>query len=249
MSVSDERENARALAQGIVTDIATYHGDAPANGEDLRRAIAEGRALFQGRVAPSLHDSFEEVLAETQLAGGRSAQDVTPKGAKKKTRYSISLLAPLLIVGALGVGWWLFRVPGDVVGEITVPGSLDLAVGVGDELAFTADTDVLFDRPNRKAVPNGCSLQLSLLRDGVELATTRCNLFKTSDSTNFAASSNASQVEGKTRLEISGQRLGCRLTVPSSGASTLRASSNIDTCVPRSYKVVTQVRLSRASEE
>jgi hypothetical protein len=154
-------------------------------------------------------------------------------------------MAPVALVVGVAVTWWALRVPGEVVGRIAVPGTMDLVLGVGDSLGFTADTDVVFDRPKRKAVPQGCALTLTLVRDGVDLATTTCDLFKTSPATNLIGSNSESAEDGKTRLKILEQHLGCALVAPSAGPATLRASTNVTACVPHAYSVTVTALLSK----
>ena len=166
--------------------------------------------------------------------------------APRKGRYRVSLLAPICMAVAAAAGWWLLRTPGEPVGQFAVPGQLELLASAGDELAFTADTDVLFDSPKRKAVPKGCTLELTLAQGGKDLAHATCNLFQTSDATNFASTSNTREVDGKTRLTITGQHLGCHLTVATAGTATIRGTSNVATCVPRSYAVALTVLRERA---
>jgi len=166
--------------------------------------------------------------------------------APKKGRYRVSLLAPTCMAVAAAAGWWLLRTPGEQVGQFAVPGQLELVASAGDELAFTADTDVLFDSPKRKAVPKGCTLELTLAEGGKDLAHATCNLFQTSDATNFTSTSNTREVDGKTRLTITGQHLGCRLTVVAAGIATIRATSNASTCVPRSYAITVTALRERA---
>ena len=171
---------------------------------------------------------------------------MTDLPAPPKGRYRASLLAPICMALAAAAGWWLLRTPGEPVGQSAVPGHLELLASAGDELAFTADTDVLFDSPRRKAVPLGCTLELTLAQGGKDVAHATCNLFKTSDATNFASTSNKSQVEGKTRLTITGQRLGCHFTVAAAGPAIIRATSNAATCVPRSYAITVTALRERA---
>ena len=59
--ITDDR-SARRLAQAIASDIELYNEEAVASGADLTREVAEGRALFEGRVSPSLHAVFDEEL-------------------------------------------------------------------------------------------------------------------------------------------------------------------------------------------
>ncbi len=164
---------------------------------------------------------------------------------RKKGRNSISLIAPTCAVLAAGLGWWLLSARGEVVGHSAVPGQIEVVLATGDELAFTADTDVLFDSPKRNAVPQSCMLDLTLVQGGKDVARTTCNLFKTSDAANFAATSNKSPLEGKTRLVITGQRLGCRFAVAATGPTTVKATSNVGMCVPKAYGVELEVRRIR----
>lgn len=76
-------------------------------------------------------------------------------------------------------------------------------------------------------------LTVTLLQEENEIASASCDLFQTSEHTNIAGSSSSSQREGMRHLRIGGQRLGCRLQSSSSGPVTLRATSNLDTCVPK----------------
>jgi hypothetical protein len=80
----DEPKRAERLAGAIVADIRIYHEEQIKNAREsgtslwvaLREPIAEGRALFLGRVSPSLESVFDRVLAE-RLAGPLTAP---PKG-------------------------------------------------------------------------------------------------------------------------------------------------------------------------
>ena len=166
--------------------------------------------------------------------------------APRKGRYRVSLLAPMCMAVAATAGWWLLRTPGEQVGQFAVPGHVDLVTAAGDELTFTADTDVLFDSPKRKAVPKGCTLELTLAEGGRDVAHATCDLFHTSDATNFASTSNTREFDGKTPLTITGQHLGCRLSVVAAGTATIRATSNASICVPRSYAITVTARRQRA---
>jgi hypothetical protein len=170
---------------------------------------------------------------------------MTEAPASRKRRYSVSLVAPICMALAAATGWWLLRVPGEPVGRTAVPGQIEVVLGAGDQLAFTADLDVLFDSPKRKAVPLGCTLELTLAQGSTDVAQTTCNLFKTSDATNVYETANTTEVEGKTRLTVTGQHLGCRFTVAAGGPSVIRATSNAATCVPRAYAIAVQAVRAR----
>ena len=165
-----------------------------------------------------------------------------------KSRTSVSLLAPLCIAAALGVGWWMRRSGGDEIGKMNVPGSFDLGALAGDELTFTTDTDVLFPSRNRKAVPEGCTLQIVLVQNGADVASTSCDLFSTSGSVNIASQEIRAQQDGKTRLTTDGQHVGCGLAVKAAGPATLRATSTMDACVTHAYGVIAHVRVTHAAK-
>lgn len=185
--------------------------------------------------------------AETHRAPVEGADDT----ARGKARAGLIAVGLVLATAACALlGWWVVRVPGEQVGELPVPGKIELGLVAGDELTFTADTDILFDRPSRKALPEGCLLRVALVRAGdarEELSSTSCDLFQTTPGTNISGTSQAAGVEGKTRLRVTEQRLGCTLEVSSTGPAVLRASSNLDTCVTRSYAVVAQVHRVRGN--
>lgn len=67
-SLSADRETAARLARAIIADLTLYNGDAMREGVDLSATVAEGRQLFQRRVAPALHGVYEEALGSTPLA-------------------------------------------------------------------------------------------------------------------------------------------------------------------------------------
>src|SRR5688500_4623270 len=129
-------------------------------------------------------------------------------GASVANKAAVGLVI-LVAVGVVGLlGWKACRVPGKVVGEIVLPGAIELDLAAEAELAFTADTDVLWARPGPKTQPTGCVLDIVLVRDGKELVKTSCDLYRTSTHSNSAMGSSASSQEGKTRYVVSGQRLG-----------------------------------------
>jgi hypothetical protein len=154
----------------------------------------------------------------------------------------VAWLVLLGVAAAGGVVWWLAR-PGTPVGSLAVPGELPLELGAGDRLDFTADVEVLFDGPEHNARPRGCVLELQLATSGGGDALARCDLFETSPGVSVAGGSTygVDETTGLRRLATTGQRLGCRLEVAAAGRATLRAQSNLTTCVPRVLGASVQV--------
>jgi hypothetical protein len=72
--ISDEAR-ARRLAVAIAEDLRLYNKTKIDTGADLSAEIAEGRALFHGRVASELHHLFEEEAAKL---AGRAAPKTPP---------------------------------------------------------------------------------------------------------------------------------------------------------------------------
>lgn len=67
MRLIETDEAAVRLARAIVHDIALYNAEAIAQGADLSEVIAEGRALYRGRVAERFHPFFEDALMTRDL--------------------------------------------------------------------------------------------------------------------------------------------------------------------------------------
>ena len=68
MRLIEKDEAAVRLARAIVHDIALYNAEAIAKGADLSEVIAEGRALYRGRVAERFHPFFEDALMARDLS-------------------------------------------------------------------------------------------------------------------------------------------------------------------------------------
>ena len=154
------------------------------------------------------------------------------------------------MLAGIGVAVWLaFRTRGEEVGRLAVPGTLDVAVAAGDELRFTADSDVLF-AGGRNSKPKGCQLQVKLALGARELATASCDLYGADGAASVAGSSTAStdSATGLRRLQTGGQRLRCGARVTEPGKIRLTTSSNLATCVSRSIATELHVFRERASE-
>jgi hypothetical protein len=77
MALIDNEEAARRLARVILSDIELYQKKRIEAGDDMSGDLAEGRALFQRRVAPQLLPIFDATLATRRL-GGRAANMPIP---------------------------------------------------------------------------------------------------------------------------------------------------------------------------
>jgi hypothetical protein len=99
--------DAQRLARAVLTDLRLYSAKSVPAGQDLRSAlageIAEGRALFQARVAPELHSIFERELA---------AFDLTPPPPLASSRGLLMVGVAIFVLVAAVAGWVLARGPG-----------------------------------------------------------------------------------------------------------------------------------------
>jgi|HubBroStandDraft_3_1064219.scaffolds.fasta_scaffold331907_1 hypothetical protein len=109
MALIDSEESARRLAQAVIADIRLYNADEIAAGVSVDDAIAEGRALYQKRVAPALHPLFEAALAESPLGAGALGRGLAP-GPVVPAPEPLLDWRPFLVAAlfaALGVGVYL----------------------------------------------------------------------------------------------------------------------------------------------
>lgn len=128
MRLIEKDEAAVRLARAIVHDIELYNAEAIATGADLSEVIAEGRALYRGRVAERFHPFFEDALMArdlTRLDGPPSApRPAVPKPSAPGSAHDAFLqpLPPqrdgaglgvvvvgLLIVVTAVAGWFMLR--------------------------------------------------------------------------------------------------------------------------------------------
>lgn len=185
---------------------------------------------------------------------GTEARTETPRSDEPPSRRGFASRAwgrlptavkVALVLAAPVVMWFVIEMPGTEVADLAVPGAVELQLGAGDTVLFKADTDVAFPRRSRRDTPDGCFLTAELRQGGRTVALEQCGLYGT-DEVSVARSSRASRDDdGLTRLTVTRQWLGCRLTAPAAGATRVVLTSNLDRCVPRRYGLRAHVRVDR----
>lgn len=120
MAQVNSEEAARRLARAIRSDIQLYNRDAISQGRDMTEAIAEGRALFEKRVAASLRPIFETVLDETPLGTAigtgeaivprraSSSQPPMTSTSESATPWVVAFIG-LAVAAFVGLALWLRR--------------------------------------------------------------------------------------------------------------------------------------------
>jgi len=107
MADIEHPEAAQRLAAAILNDITLYNDERVRQAKDLEQELApeieEGRALFRERVAPALHQVFEDEI----LAWRGRAKDRASALAPAKPDTSRVLLLVGLVVGFVAVVAWL----------------------------------------------------------------------------------------------------------------------------------------------
>lgn len=244
----DTEEPARRLALAILADLELYGAGGDASDESA--SVQEARTLYRSRVSAGLHPVFEEVLQQRQrLFGSRAGAPPIPAARVPKRAVIVWVLAGVVAIvgGALLVR--IYRAAGDEVGTVAIPGAVDVVLRAGDRLSFTADTDVLFRDFRRNATPKGCNLDLVLTQDDREIGRTACDLYSSGTGLSVARSSSyaTDDATGMRRLAVEGQRLTCAFGPVAIGRVTVRASSNLSTCVPRVVGAVAHI--SRVSSD
>lgn len=79
MAKIETADAAQRLAAALLSDIRLYNAEEIANGEDLSEIFSEARALYQSRVIPQLHATFEQTIASSGLnARPQTAQPDEP---------------------------------------------------------------------------------------------------------------------------------------------------------------------------
>lgn len=63
--IIERPDHAKRLAHALLQDVQLYNRDKLQGGADVSAAVEEARALYQSRVAPSLHAVFDDTLAES----------------------------------------------------------------------------------------------------------------------------------------------------------------------------------------
>jgi hypothetical protein len=109
----DSEEKARRLARAILADIQLYNAETIARGGDLTDVIAEGRALYRGRVVPELHPLFEAMLDEAPFAGNRERRDTMgtveePAPPSAASGDNARWIAVAVLLFTVGVALYLF---------------------------------------------------------------------------------------------------------------------------------------------
>ena len=224
----DTETAARELARSLVADLVLLDGG-PAD-------VAEARTLYQSRVIGSFHSFFETALAQEQARR-------LLRGPRAGSGRPVVAIMLIVAVATAYFGWRMAAADGDVAGDLAIPGSLELTAEAGDQLAFTLDTEVLFQSQQEDDTPGACIFAVKLEQAGREVASASCDAFTTRGGISIAASTGASidDATGLMHLTTTGQRVSCSLAVPAAGPVTLRASSNLDTCVPKAMGAVAHV--------
>ncbi len=246
MGAIDSEEAAWQLARAILADLDRYHGASAAADTAGTSEVDEARTIYRSRVIAPLYPIFDSVLAERRTGPGPARAGNLPASAGPAKRVPRPILWAIWagVVGIAGILVWRALFPsGEKMGDVAIPGTLDLNLGAGDQLSFTADTDVLFRDSSEHAIPKGCELRLVLVQNDRQIAQTACDLYSSGPGISIASSSSYSNddASGMRRLRTEGQQVACSLRASTAGRATLRADSNLATCVPKVVGAVTHV--------
>jgi hypothetical protein len=159
--------------------------------------------------------------------------DLRKKPGRKNVAFAIAVGAAALIGGLV---FWAR--PGDIVASIDVRHgprvSAPLELARGDTIAVTFDYDVSFawSAGRVNARPQGCQLDLGLLdASGKEAARASCGLGNGTFRTVGGSVETSESGPGTIRQKHRDFWTSCRIVVPTAGRHTLRAKTNLSTCV------------------